>query len=108
MDQPLGAAFADFVGVRPGQRVLDVGSGPGALTVELVRRLGEESVSAVDPSPPFVAGLAERLPGVDVRSASAEEGHRKAGTPRLKPYTFADGTPREMAVNASAAPTTTG
>ncbi|GEP38146.1 SAM-dependent methyltransferase [Nocardioides psychrotolerans] len=69
---PLGPAFADFVGVRPGQRVLDVGSGPGALTVELVRRLGEESVSAVDPSPPFVAGLAERLPGVDVRSASAE------------------------------------
>lgn len=69
---PLGRAFADFLGARQGERALDVGSGPGALTVELVRRLGAEAVAAVDPSPPFVAALAERLPGVDVRAASAE------------------------------------
>ncbi|WP_341927997.1 class I SAM-dependent methyltransferase [Nocardioides psychrotolerans] len=70
---PLGPTFADFIGPVAGQRVLDVGSGPGALTTELVRRLGVDAVSAVDPSPPFVAGLAERLPGVDVRPASAED-----------------------------------
>ncbi|MCW2791509.1 MAG: methyltransferase protein [Nocardioides sp.] len=71
--EPLGLAFADFAGVEAGQRVLDVGSGPGALTVELVRRVGPDAVAAVDPSPPFVAGLTQRLPGVDVRTASAEE-----------------------------------
>ena len=33
----LAPAFADFAGVRAGQRALDVGCGPGALTAELVR-----------------------------------------------------------------------
>ena len=70
---PLSRAFADFVDVRPGQRVLDVGSGPGALTAELVQRVGAEShVAAIDPSPPFVAALSERLPGADVRTGAAE------------------------------------
>ena len=53
--------------------MLDVGCGPGALTAELVRRLGPGSVSAVDPSEPFVAAARERHPGVDVQRASAEE-----------------------------------
>ena len=56
----------------PGQRVLDVGCGPGALTAELVARLGPESVAAVDPSAPFVEAARVRHPGVDVRHASAE------------------------------------
>jgi cyclopropane fatty-acyl-phospholipid synthase-like methyltransferase len=29
---PLAPVFADFAGVAAGQRILDVGSGPGALT----------------------------------------------------------------------------
>ena len=70
---PLAAAFADAVGVVPGQRVLDVGCGPGALTAELVRRLGADSVVAVDPSEPFAEACARRNPGVDVRTAAAEE-----------------------------------
>ena len=52
--------------------MLDVGSGPGALTSELVRRTGSELVSAVDPSPPFVDAARERHAGVDVQVASAE------------------------------------
>ena len=71
--EPLAAAFADLAGVHRGQRVLDVGCGPGALTAELVSRVGAESVSAVDPSASFAAAVRERLPGVDVRRSPAEQ-----------------------------------
>ncbi|WP_258725723.1 class I SAM-dependent methyltransferase [Cellulomonas sp. NS3] len=70
---PLAACFADWAGVRPGMRALDVGSGPGALTAELVGRLGAGAVHAVEPSPTFVEAVRARLPGVDVRAASAED-----------------------------------
>ena len=70
---PLAPLLADFAGVAPGQRALDVGCGPGALTTELVDRLGAAAVTAVDPSEPFVAAARERHPGVDVQHASAEE-----------------------------------
>jgi SAM-dependent methyltransferase len=69
----LAAQFADLAGVASGQRVLDVGCGPGALTTELVERLGASKVSAVDPSEQFVAAARERNPGVDARCASAED-----------------------------------
>jgi SAM-dependent methyltransferase len=70
---PLAPKLADFAGVAAGQRVLDVGCGPGALTAELVARLGPDAVSAVDPSEPFVAAARERHPGVDVQRATAEQ-----------------------------------
>jgi SAM-dependent methyltransferase len=70
---PLAPQLADFAEVAAGQRVLDVGSGPGALTTELVTRLGVDAVSAVDPSEPFVAAARERHPGVDVQRAAAEQ-----------------------------------
>ena len=38
----LAPQLADLAGVRAGQRALDVGCGPGALTTELVGRLGAE------------------------------------------------------------------
>ena len=69
----LAPQLADLAGVRAGQRVIDVGSGPGALTGELVTRLGAGSVAAVDPSEPFVAAVRARYPGVEVHWASAEE-----------------------------------
>ena len=68
----LSSQMADLAGVVAGQRVLDVGSGPGALTAELVRRVGADHVSAVDPSEPNIAVLRQRYPGVDARVASAE------------------------------------
>src|SRR5881398_1413063 len=70
--EPLAAQFADLAGVGGGQRLLDVGCGPGALTAELVSRAGPEAVSAVEPSGSFAAAARERLPGVDIRQAAAE------------------------------------
>jgi ubiquinone/menaquinone biosynthesis C-methylase UbiE len=69
----LSAQLADLAGIERGQRVIDVGSGPGALTTELVRRLGPDAVAAADPSEPFVQAARERHPGVDVRLAPAED-----------------------------------
>lgn len=70
---PLAPLFADLAGVAAGQRALDVGCGPGALTAELVLRLGAENVAGVDPQESFVAAARERNPGVDVRLAGAED-----------------------------------
>jgi SAM-dependent methyltransferase len=70
---PLGPLLTDFAEVAAGERVLDVGCGPGALTSELVRRVGAELVSAVDPSEPFVEAARNRHPGVDVRRSAAEQ-----------------------------------
>jgi ubiquinone/menaquinone biosynthesis C-methylase UbiE len=77
---PLAPLLADLAAVEAGQRALDVGCGPGALTAELVRRLGTAAVTAVDPSETFVAAVQERHPELDVRRAAAEQ------------LPFADGT----------------
>ena len=71
--EPLATQFADLAGVHPGLRVLDVGCGPGALAAELVRRAGPDAVNAVEPSASFAAAVQERLPGVDVQQATAEQ-----------------------------------
>jgi SAM-dependent methyltransferase len=70
--EPLAARFADLAGVRRGQRALDVGCGPGALTAVLAGRLGAGEVCAVDPSESFAVAVGERLPGVAVSVAAAE------------------------------------
>jgi SAM-dependent methyltransferase len=70
---PLAPRLADFAGIAAGRKVLDVGCGPGALTAELVARLGADAVTAVDPTEPFVAAARGRHPGVDVRRAAAED-----------------------------------
>ena len=69
---PLSAQLADLAGVSAGLRAIDVGCGTGALTGELVERLGANAVAAVDPSPSFVAAASARFPGVSVRQATAE------------------------------------
>ena len=69
---PLAIDFLELLDLREGQRVLDVGCGPGALTEQLVRRLGLPAVVAVDPSESFVSAIRARIPGIDVQRAVAE------------------------------------
>jgi SAM-dependent methyltransferase len=69
----LAAALIDFAGVEAGMRALDVGCGPGALTAALAERLGAGNVSAAEPSETFAQACRERLPGVEVVVAGAEE-----------------------------------
>jgi SAM-dependent methyltransferase len=71
--EPLALEFVEVAGLEPGQTVLDVGCGPGALTEVLVERLGAERLAAADPSELFVEYARSLLPGVDVRLASAED-----------------------------------
>ncbi|MDX6698292.1 MAG: hypothetical protein QOE65_1689 [Solirubrobacteraceae bacterium] len=67
----LARELVDFA--HPAGRALDVGCGPGALTAELAARLGPGDVAAIDRSETFAGACRERLPGVDVHVASAED-----------------------------------
>lgn len=69
--EPLAEVFGTFAGVDAGDKVLDVGCGPGALTAHLLS-VGAE-VAAIDPSPPFIDAMRTRFPDLDVRLGSAEE-----------------------------------
>jgi SAM-dependent methyltransferase len=71
--EPLAGQFADWLRLGPGQRVLDVGCGPGALTAVLATRLGAGQICAIDPSDSFAAATRERVPGADVRRGAAED-----------------------------------
>ena len=69
----LAAALIEVVGIEPGNRLLDVGCGPGGLAKALAEVVGAENVSAVDPSEPFAKTCREQVPGADVQVAAAEE-----------------------------------
>ena len=68
----LSPQLADLAGIAPGQEVLDVGCGPGALTTVLAARVGAGAVTAIDPSEHFVLAVRSRVPGATVERAEAE------------------------------------
>lgn len=68
----------DRMGLRPGLRVLELGAGPGYMTVEAARALGPEGhLTAVDIQPQMIATLEEKveraeLTNVELRVADAK------------------------------------
>ncbi|MFC7490447.1 MULTISPECIES: class I SAM-dependent methyltransferase [unclassified Knoellia] len=71
--EPLATVFADWAGVGRGDRVLDVGCGPGALTAVLRERTAPGNVAAADPSAPFVESIRSRFPDLEVHRCPAEQ-----------------------------------
>ena len=69
---PLAARFCDFAGVASGDTAVDIGCGTGALTVELVKRLGADQVAGCDPSP-MLDYCRERCPGVELAPGAGEQ-----------------------------------
>ncbi|MGA8114897.1 MAG: methyltransferase domain-containing protein [Actinocatenispora sp.] len=63
----------DLLDVRPGQRVLEVGYGPGALVRQLVERTGAASVRGVDPSP-TMRSMARRHNSAGIAAGRVELG----------------------------------
>jgi ubiquinone/menaquinone biosynthesis C-methylase UbiE len=52
----------DRIGIRPGERVLELGPGPGMFTVDAARRAGAEgTLIAVDIQPKMIARLEQRV-----------------------------------------------
>lgn len=52
----------DLVGIRPGERVLELGPGPGVFTVEAAWRVGQQGrLFAVDIQPEMIAQVEERV-----------------------------------------------
>src|SRR3954447_3463163 len=68
----LAGRLLAVAGVEAGQRALDVGCGPGAVTKALATILGADHVAAIDPTEPFAEACRARVPGADVRVGSAE------------------------------------
>lgn len=69
----LARALIGVTGVTPGQRVLDVGCGSGALTQPLVELVGAKNVVGIDPSASALAECRARVPGVELYEGGAEE-----------------------------------
>lgn len=59
------ALVREALGARPGERILDVGCGPGYYVAELAEQVGEGGhVSGVDPAEPMLAVARERCAGL--------------------------------------------
>ena len=56
----------DAIAAAPGERILDVGCGPGFYVAELLERVGRDGhVSGIDSSPPMLAIAARRVDGYE-------------------------------------------
>jgi SAM-dependent methyltransferase len=83
----LGEAAMDRVGIRPGDRVLDVGCGTGQTSIQLARRAGPGgAVTGIDISGPMLARARARADGAPARAIEFLEAD--AQTRRFEPASF--------------------
>ena len=77
------ARIADALGAGPGDTVLEIGPGPGALTAALAERAGR--VVAIEKDPDLVPALRARFPSVSIVEGDALEmdWHALTGGPFL-------------------------
>src|SRR5258708_39347650 len=65
-------AFLDRIGVRPGMRCLDLGCGPGFVSLELAARVGDRgSVVALDESPRWIEHVESEIARRGIRNLRA-------------------------------------
>lgn len=69
----LAEAMVEAAGIRPGERVLELGAGSGSFTRAIVERHPGAELIAVEPGAELAEGLRERFPGVRVAQLRAEE-----------------------------------
>jgi ubiquinone/menaquinone biosynthesis C-methylase UbiE len=73
MAGPWAVRVADTARLAPGERVLDVACGTGAVAQEALRRVGPEGeVAGVDLSTDMLAVARRKLPDLDLREGDAE------------------------------------
>jgi ubiquinone/menaquinone biosynthesis C-methylase UbiE len=71
---PWAARVADAAQLAPGDRVLDVACGTGAVTREALQRIGPGgAVTGLDCSPEMLAVARRKLPDIEFREGRAEE-----------------------------------
>lgn len=85
------APMLEVLAARPGNRVLEIGTGSGYNAALLCERLGSEAVTTIDVDPALVAVARERL-GVAGYRPSVEVGDGYHGWPAGAPYDALIGT----------------
>ena len=67
------ATVVDWIDIREGMRVLEIGPGPGTFTIEAARRAGDNGrIFAVDIQPVVITRLDERLKRDEITNVRAE------------------------------------
>lgn len=69
---PSNRVVVDHVGIRPTDRTLDIGCGPGAALEYAADKITDGSVTGVDPTQRFADLAAARVPGARLEVAGAE------------------------------------
>ena len=73
MAGPWAVRVVDAVGIQPGEHVLDVACGTGAVAAQAVARVGSEGkVVGIDRSPEMLEVARRKLPDLDLREGMAE------------------------------------
>lgn len=64
---------AEHAGLKPGDKVLDIGCGAGAALTLAAQVVGEESVTGLDPTQALASTARKRVPGARVEVGIAED-----------------------------------